>query len=81
METLKFQDHGANLNWDYDAEADGSSISIGEPESADSVDSSNRIIIRVHPQNKVVVGLTMIGLTRCVIERMLNHMNSLRLAQ
>lgn len=70
MEALKLQEHQSNLNWDYDAEADVLYISIGEPRIAEGIDIGEGIIVRVSPQNNEVVGLTIIGLSKRVMERM-----------
>jgi uncharacterized protein YuzE len=70
MEALKLQERQSNLNWDYDAEADVLYISIGEPRVAEGIDIGEGIIVRVSPQNNEVVGLTIIGLSKRVLERM-----------
>lgn len=70
METLKLQERRSNLNWDYDAEADVLYISLGEPRIAEGIDIGEGIIVRISPQNNEVVGLTIIGLSKRVMERM-----------
>ena len=70
MEALKLQERQSNINWDYDAEADVLYISIGEPRVAEGIDIGEGIIVRVSPQNNEVVGLTIIGLSKRVMERM-----------
>ena len=70
MEALKLQEHQSNLNWDYDAEADVLYISIGEPRVAEGIDIGEGIIVRVSPQDNEVVGLTIIGLSKRVMEKM-----------
>jgi uncharacterized protein YuzE len=70
MEALKLQERQSNLNWDYDAEADVLYISIGEPRVAEGIDIGEGIIVRVSPQNNEVVGLTIIGLSKRVMEKM-----------
>ena len=70
MEALKLQEHQSNLNWDYDADADVLYISIGEPKVAEGIDIGEGVIVRVSPQSNEVVGLTIIGLSKRVMERM-----------
>ncbi len=70
MEALKLQERQSNLNWDYDADADALYISIGEPKVAEGIDIGEGVIVRVNPQSNEVVGLTIIGLSKRVMERM-----------
>ena len=70
MEALKLQERQSNLNWDYDADADVLYISIGEPKVAEGIDIGEGVIVRVSPQSNEVVGLTIIGLSKWVMERM-----------
>ena len=70
MEALKLQERQSNLNWDYDADADVLYISIGEPKVAEGIDIGEGVIVRVSPQSNEVVGLTIIGLSKRVMERM-----------
>ena len=62
METLKILERKENLNWEYDAEADVLYISFGEPQKAEGIDIGEGIIVRIDPQNREVIGLTIIGL-------------------
>jgi len=70
MVSLKLQERQSNLNWDYDADADVLYISIGEPKVAEGIDIGEGVIVRVSPQINEVVGLTIIGLSKRVMERM-----------
>jgi len=70
MEALKLQERQSNLDWDYDADADVLYISIGEPKVAEGIDIGKGVIVRISPQNNEVVGLTIIGLRKRVMERM-----------
>ena len=70
MVSLKLQERQSNLNWDYDADADVLYISIGEPKVAEGIDIGEGVIVRVSPQSNEVVGLTIIGLSKRVMERM-----------
>ena len=69
MVSLKLQERQSNLNWDYDADADVLYIS-GEPKVAEGIDIGEGVIVRVSPQSNEVVGLTIIGLSKRVMERM-----------
>ena len=70
MEALKLQERQSNLNLHYDADADVLYISIGEPKVAEGIDIGEGVIVRVSPQSNEVVGLTIIGLSKRVMERM-----------
>ncbi len=70
METLKFHEKQTDLNWEYDAEGDVLYISLGEPKSAEGIDIGEGIIVRIVPQENEVVGLTITGLSKRVLEMM-----------
>lgn len=61
MEAVKILDKPANLTWDYDEEADVLYLSVGEPRSAEGVDIGEGVVLRYDPEQREVVGLTVIG--------------------
>ncbi|MBM3334140.1 DUF2283 domain-containing protein [Candidatus Sumerlaeota bacterium] len=62
MEALKILEKPGEITWDYDEEADVLYLSIGEPRSAAAVDIGEGVIIRYDEKERVVAGLTLIGL-------------------
>jgi uncharacterized protein YuzE len=61
METLKISEKRDNLNWDYDAEADVLYISFENPMNAEGVDIGKGTIIRMQPDTKEIIGVTIIN--------------------
>ena len=49
------------IKWDYDAEADVLYISFGNPKIAEGVDIGEGTIIRIQPDSKEIVGLTILN--------------------
>ncbi len=68
MEVLKILERKESLDWEYDEEADVLYISLGKPEPAEGVDIGEGIIVRIKPETKEVVGLTIIGFSKRTIE-------------
>ncbi|MGB7291755.1 MAG: DUF2283 domain-containing protein [Thermodesulfobacteriota bacterium] len=68
MEALKIQEKQANLDWEYDKEADVLYISVGKPKEAEGMDIGEGTIARLDPQSGEVVGLTIIGLRQRVTD-------------
>lgn len=63
METvIKIFEKPAEIDWDYDEEADVLYLSVGEPRPAVGVDIGEGVITRYDEANKEVVGITLIGL-------------------
>jgi uncharacterized protein YuzE len=62
MEAVSILEKPAEVNWDYDAEADVLYLSIGEPQPALGVDIGEGVILRYDEARKEVVGLALIGL-------------------
>ena len=62
MEAVKILEKPAEVEWDYDEEADVLYISIGEPRPAVSMDIGEGAILRYDETRQEVVGLTLIGL-------------------
>jgi uncharacterized protein YuzE len=60
METLKLPVH-ANVNWDYDKEADVLYIFFGQPRPAITVDMGCGIFARYEETTEEMVGLTIVG--------------------
>jgi uncharacterized protein YuzE len=61
METLNISEKRDNLIWDYDAEADVLYISFENPMNAEGVDIGKGIIIRIQPDTKEIIGVTIIN--------------------
>jgi uncharacterized protein YuzE len=59
---IKILERPAEVNWDYDEEADVLYLSLGEPRQAVGVDIGEGVITRYDEANKEVVGITLIGL-------------------
>lgn len=62
METVRILERPAEINWDYDEDADVLYLSIGEPKPAEGIDIGEGVILRYDETHKEVVGLTLIGL-------------------
>jgi uncharacterized protein YuzE len=62
METIEILEKPADINWDYDDEADVLYLSIGEPQPALGVDIGEGVVLRYDESRKKVVGLTLVGL-------------------
>ncbi|MCA1715524.1 MAG: DUF2283 domain-containing protein [Actinobacteria bacterium] len=52
----------AEVDWEYDEEADVLYLSVGEPRPAIGVDIGEGVIARYDEEHKEVVGITLIGL-------------------
>ena len=61
METLNISEKKNKLKWDYDAEADILYISFGNPKNAEGVDIGEGTIIRIQPDTKEIVGITILN--------------------
>jgi uncharacterized protein YuzE len=61
METLNISEKKDKLKWDYDAEADVLYISFGNPMNAEGVDIGEGTIIRIQPDSKEIIGVTIIN--------------------
>jgi uncharacterized protein YuzE len=61
METLKISEKKNKINWDYDAEADILYISFGNPKNAEGVDIGEGTIIRIRPDTKEIIGVTILN--------------------
>lgn len=62
MATIKFLEKQAELDWDYDGEADVLYISVGKPQEALGIDIGDGVIVRYSEAEGEVVGLTILGL-------------------
>lgn len=62
MATIKFLEKQAELDWDYDGEADVLYISVGKPREAFGIDIGDGVIVRYSEAEGEVVGLTILGL-------------------
>ena len=62
MEAVKILEKPAEVNWDYDEEADVLYLSIGEPRPALGIDIGEGVVLRYDEAGREVVGLTLIGL-------------------
>ena len=61
METLNISEKKDKIKWDYDAEADVLYISFGNPMNAEGVDIGEGTIIRIQPDSKEIVGVTILN--------------------
>jgi uncharacterized protein YuzE len=61
METLNISEKKNKIKWDYDAEADILYISFGNPRNAEGVDIGEGTIIRIQPETKEIIGLTILS--------------------
>lgn len=64
METLSIAEKRADINWNFDPDADVLYISIGEPKNALGVDIGDGVITRIDPETNEVVGVTVIGFSK-----------------
>ncbi len=72
MEALKILEKPAEVEWDYDEEADVLYISIGEPRPAVGMDIGEGAILRYDETHQEVVGLTLIGLQARLLKGLSN---------
>ena len=68
MEAIRILERPADINWDYDEEADVLYLSIGEPQPAVGIDIGEGVVVRYDEYRKEVVGLTLIGLRERLLE-------------
>ena len=61
METLNISEKKDKIKWDYDAEADVLYISFGNPKNAEGVDIGEGTIIRIQPDSKEIIGVTILN--------------------
>jgi len=61
METLNITEKKNKINWDYDADADVLYISFGNPKNAEGVDIGEGTIIRMEPDSKEIIGITILN--------------------
>jgi uncharacterized protein YuzE len=62
MEAVKILEKPDSITWEYDEDADVLYLSIGEPQPAVGIDIGEGVILRYDETQKLVVGLTLIGL-------------------
>jgi uncharacterized protein YuzE len=62
MEAVRILEKPGSLEWDYDAEADVLYLSLGAPRAAEGVDVGEGVVLRYDPEQREVVGLTVVGL-------------------
>ena len=61
METLNISEKKNKIKWDYDGEADILYISFGNPKNAEGVDIGEGTIIRIRPDTKEIIGVTILN--------------------
>ena len=61
METLNISEKKEKIKWDYDAEADVIYISFGNPKNAEGVDIGEGTIIRIEPDSREIIGVTILN--------------------
>ncbi len=62
MEAVKILEKPGTLEWNYDAEADVLYLSLGSRRAAEGVDVGEGVVVRYDPEQREVVGLTVIGM-------------------
>ena len=62
MEALGFLQTHAQIDSEYDVEADVLYLTAGAPRPAEGIDIGDGLVVRFDPEKKEVVGLTVIGL-------------------
>jgi len=62
MEAVRILEKPGPLEWDYDAEADVLYLSLAAPRAAEGVDVGEGVVLRYDPEQREVVGLTVVGL-------------------
>jgi len=62
MEAVEILEKPGPLEWDYSAETDVLYPSLGAPRAAEGVDVGEGAILRYDPEQREVVGLTVVGL-------------------
>lgn len=70
MEPVKILEKPAEIDWDYDEDADVLYLSIGQPRPAVGVDIGEGVILRYDEIRKEVVGLTLIGIRDRLLKEM-----------
>jgi uncharacterized protein YuzE len=61
-DNVKILERPGTLEWNYDAEADVLYVSLGSPRAAEGVDVGEGVVVRYDPEQREVVGLTVIGM-------------------
>jgi uncharacterized protein YuzE len=61
MATLNISEKKEKIKWDYDAESDVLYISYGNPQNAEGVDIGDGTIIRIEPESKEIIGITILN--------------------
>jgi uncharacterized protein YuzE len=73
MEAVKLLDKkNAQVDWEYDGEADTLYISFGKPRAALGVDVGEGVVVRYDEKAREVVGLTLIGVGKRLEEYIKN---------
>ena len=72
MEAVKILEKPAAITWDYDADADVLYLSVGEPKPAMGVDIGEGVVLRYDEAHREVVGLTLIGLRKRLMQQLGN---------
>ena len=55
---------GKDVQFHYDREADVLYLSIGKPQKAKTVETGEDFVLRLHPKNGQVVGMTIINFSK-----------------
>jgi uncharacterized protein YuzE len=62
VETVKILEKPAEIDWNYDEEADVLYLALGKPRQALGIDVGDGVVLRYDEAAREVVGLTLIGL-------------------
>jgi uncharacterized protein YuzE len=69
---IKILEKPAEVDWEYDEEADVLYLAVGKPEPAVGVDIGDGVIVRYNEERKEVVGVTLIGLRARLLKELGN---------
>lgn len=78
METLNIAEKKDKIKWDYDAEADVLYISFGNPQNAESVDIGEGTIMRIQPDSKEIIGMTILNPYHRTLSALMGKQPSMR---
>jgi uncharacterized protein YuzE len=62
VDTVKILEKPAEIDWNYDEEADVLYLSLGKPRQSPGIDVGDGVVLRYDEAAREVVGLTLIGL-------------------
>jgi uncharacterized protein YuzE len=78
METLNIAEMKDKIKWDYDAESDVLYISYRNPQNAEGVDIGESTIIRIQPDSKEIIGVTILNPYHRTLSALMENRPSMR---